>query len=68
LAPEEVIERILRELLPPNSPLQTLIQSGRIIAPSRSRNLIDETEFRTFTQSLTGTSLSDLIIADREQW
>jgi hypothetical protein len=64
-APEDVIERILRDLLPPHNPLQTLIQSGRIIAPSRSQNPIDETEFQTFTQSLSGTTLSDLI---SEQW
>jgi hypothetical protein len=67
-APEELIEQILQDLLTPKNPLQNLIQSGRIIAPSRSRNPIDETEFQTFTQSLTGTSLSDLIIDDREQW
>jgi hypothetical protein len=67
-APEDVIERILRDLLPPKNPLQTLIQSGRIIAPSRSQNPIDETEFQTFTQSLSGTTLSDLIIDDRGQW
>jgi hypothetical protein len=67
-APEELIEQILQDLLTPKNPLQNLIHSGRIIAPSRSRNPIEETEFQAFTQSLTGTSLSDLIIDDREQW
>jgi hypothetical protein len=65
-APEEVIEQILQALQTPKNPLQTLIQSGRIIAPSRIRNPIEEAEFQTF--SLTGTTLSDLIIDDREQW
>jgi hypothetical protein len=67
-APEEVIERILRDLLSPKNPLQNLIQSGRIIAPSHSQNPINETEFQAFTQSHTGTTLSDLIIGDRGQW
>jgi hypothetical protein len=67
-APEAVIEQILRDLLTPKHPLQTLIQSGRIIPPSGIHSPIDETAFQTFTQSLTGTSLSDLIIDDRQQW
>jgi hypothetical protein len=67
-APEAVIEQILRDILTPKHPLETLIQSGRIIAPSGSRSPIDETAFQTFTQTLTGTTLSDLITDDRQQW
>jgi hypothetical protein len=67
-APEDVIERLLQDLLNPKNPLQTLIQSGRIIAPSSPKNPTDETEFQTFIQSLPKTTLSDIIIHDRDQW
>jgi hypothetical protein len=67
-APEDVIERLLQDLLTPTNPLQSLIQSGRIIAPSRPQDPKHETEFQTFIQSLPSTTLSDLIINDRDQW
>jgi hypothetical protein len=67
-APEDVIERLLQDLLAPNNPLQPLIQSGRIIAPSLPQHPTNEIEFQTFIQSLPTTTLSDLIIHDRDQW
>ena len=67
-APEDVIERLLQDLLTSKNPLQTLIQSGRVISPSRPQDSIDETEFQTFIQSLPRTTLSDIIIHDRDQW
>jgi hypothetical protein len=67
-APEDIIERILKDLLNAKNPLQTLIQSGRIIAPSCPQDPTDETEFQTFIQSLPSTTLSDVIIHDRDQW
>ncbi len=68
--PDETLAQLL-DLLPrlsPENPLQTLINNGRIIAPSGLRTPIDDTELQTFTRSLTGVTLSDLIIRDRNQW
>jgi len=67
-APEDLIERLLHDLLNSKNPLQSLIQSGRIISPSRPQAPTDEAEFQIFTQSLPRTTLSDIIIDDRDQW